>query len=200
MDHLARMDYWQLIDRSDSCLVVIDAQKVFLDKLPLDWRGPLIERMAWLMRVAQVLQIPIIATAENIARVGPLVPELAELLPADSPPVFNKMVFGLYGQDDTREAIDALGQGTFVLVGCETDVCVTQSALGLRAAGYRVCVVENACGSPPPNHEVGIQRMRDAGIVVTSLKGLYFEWVRDLETHHRVIAELDAPLPAGITL
>ena len=158
------------------------------------------ERIAWLMRVARVLSIPIVATAEDMARNGPLVPELTELLPTDSPSVFNKMVFGLYGQQDTREAIEASGRGTFILVGCETDVCVAQSAIGIRAAGYRVGVVENACGSPPPNHEVGIQRMRDAGIIVTSLKGVYFEWVSDLKTHHRVMAELNAPPPAGVTL
>ena len=200
MDNALRFDHAQLLERDDSCLVIIDVQPVFLNRLPLDWRGPLVERIAWLMRVARVLCIPIVATAEDMARNGPLVPELTELLPADSPSVFNKMVFGLYGQQDTREAIEASRRGTFILVGCETDVCVAQSAIGIRAAGYRVCVVENACGSPPPNHEVGIQRMRDAGIIVTSLKGVYFEWVRDLKTHHRVMEELNAPLPAGVTL
>lgn len=200
MDPAARPAHGDLLEQKDSCLVVIDVQTTFLNKLPLDWRGPLVERIAWLMRVAQLLGIPIMATAEDIARVGPFVPELAALLPTDSPPVFNKMVFGLYGQADTREAIDTSGRRTFVLVGCETDVCVAQSALGLHAAGYRVCAVENACGSPPPNHAVGIQRMRDAGVLVTSLKGVYFEWVRDLETHHRIRAELNVPLPAGVTL
>lgn len=149
MDNVSRSDHWHLLEREDSCLVVIDVQTIFLDKLPLDWRAPLVECIDWLMRVARVLDIPIMATAENIARVGPLVPELAALLPTASPPVFNKMVFGLYGQQDTREAIEASGRGTFVLVGCETDVCVAQSAIGLRVAGYRVCAVENACGSPP---------------------------------------------------
>ena len=31
-----------LFDRSKSCLVVIDVQQYFLDKLPLDWRAPLV--------------------------------------------------------------------------------------------------------------------------------------------------------------
>ena len=42
--------------------------------------------------------------------------------------------------------------------------------------------------------------MRDAGITVTSTKGLYYEWVRDLETHHRVQSELNVPVPPGMTL
>ena len=152
------------------------------------------------MRVARCLDIPILATAEDVDRDGPLVPELAELMPAESPPVLNKMMFGLYGQTDTRKAADACQRDHFVLVGLETDVCVAQSALGLLAAGYRVTAVEDACGSPPPNHDTGIQRMRDAGITVTPTKGLFYEWVRDLETYHRVESELNVPVPAGITL
>ena len=200
MEKSASHENWQLTRREECALVVIDVQSYFLGKLPLDWREPLVQRIAWLMRVARSLEIPIMATAEDVELDGPLVPELADLMPADSPPILNKMVFGLYGQDDTRQAADAIGRSHFVLVGLETDVCVAQSALGLRQGGYRVSVVEDACGSPPPNHDVGIQRMRDAGVTVTSTKSLYYEWVRDLENHHRVQAELNCPVPAGMTL
>ena len=37
---------WQLIRREDCCLIVIDVQTYFLGKLPLDWREPLVEKMA----------------------------------------------------------------------------------------------------------------------------------------------------------
>ena len=36
----------QLIRREDCCLIVIDVQTYFLGKLPLDWREPLVEKMA----------------------------------------------------------------------------------------------------------------------------------------------------------
>ena len=39
------------------------------------------------MRVARSLEIPIMATAEDVELDGPLVPELADLMPADSPPI-----------------------------------------------------------------------------------------------------------------
>src|SRR5262249_15501050 len=70
-----------LIERERSCLIVIDVQQYFLDKLPLHERGPLVQRIAWLMRVARALDTPIVATAEDIERNGPLVPDLAGLLP-----------------------------------------------------------------------------------------------------------------------
>ena len=192
-------DEGNLMERERSCLVVIDVQQYFLDKLPPEWRAPLVERIAWLMEVARLLDIPIIATAEDVERDGPLVPELARRLPESAPAVFNKMVFGLWGQADIRAAAKATGRDCFALVGLETDVCVAQSALGLRAAGYRVAVVGNACASPPPNHEHGLRRLRGTGVIETSVKTLFYEWVRDLETTYWIRAELDLPYPAGLT-
>jgi len=188
-----------LFHRDQSCLVVIDVQQYFLAKLPLDQRAPLVARIGWLMRVARALEIPIIATAEDIASDGPLVPELASLLP-DGQAVFNKMVFGLYDQADIRAAVAASGRKEFVLVGLETDVCIAHSALGLAGAGHRVAVLDDGCGSPPPHHAAGLGRLRDAGLTVTTIKGLYYEWVRDLATLGRVKAAIGAELPAGLTL
>ena len=191
---------WGLNERERSCLVVIDVQQYFLDKLSLDRRAPFVERIAWLMRTAALLDIPVIATAEDVERNGPLVPELVRHLPDDAPAVFNKMVFGLWGQEDIRVALEATGRDCFVLAGLETDVCVAQSALGLRAAGYRVAVVEDACASPPPNHENGLRRLHGSGVVLTSVKTVFYEWLRDLETTYRIREELDVPRPAGLVL
>lgn len=189
----------RLFERERSCLVVIDVQQYFLDKLPPDRRALLVERIAWLMRVAHLLDVPVIATAEDVQRNGPLVPELVHCLPPGAPPVFDKMVFGLWGQTNIRAAVEASGRDCFVLVGLETDVCVAQSALGLCAAGYRVAVVGDACASPPPNHEHGLERLRDSGVILTSVKTMFYEWTRDLETTHRVRAKLQVPYPTGVT-
>jgi nicotinamidase-related amidase len=188
-----------LVERERCCLMVIDVQQHFLDKLPLHERGPLVQRIAWLMRVARTLDIPIIATAEDMARDGPLVPELAALLPPGTA-AFDKTVFGLMGQADIRAAVEAARRDCFVLAGLETDVCIAHSALGLAAAGHRPIVIDDACASPPPNHEHGLRRLRDAGVTVTSVKGIFYEWVRDIDTYHRVTAQVNVPMPEGLTL
>lgn len=188
-----------LLTRAQCCLIVIDVQQYFLDKLPLHERGPLVARIAWLMRVARLLDIPIIATAEDIAQDGPLVEDLMAELPAGAQ-VFDKMVFGLMGQADIAAAVEATGKRECVLVGLETDVCVAHSAIGLLAAGYRVATVSDATGSPPPHQEAGLARMAQAGVTITNTKGLYYEWVRDLATDAGVKAQLNRDLPAGLTL
>ena len=185
---------------ADKCaLIVIDVQDYFLAKLPLDWRKPLVERIAWLMQVASILEIPVIATAEDIARVGPLVPDLEKQLPSGAA-VHDKKTFGLCGQSDILEAVCKTGRSEHVLVGLETDVCVAHSALGLIDEGFRVAAIEDATASPPPHHEVGLRRMAAGGVVITTTKGIYYEWVRDLATHARVKSRINLPMPAGLTL
>jgi len=188
-----------LLDRARCCLAVIDVQAFFLDKLPLDQREPLVQRIAWLMGVANALGIPILATAEDIQHDGPLVPELEKLLPAGNL-VFNKMIFGLHDQPDIRAAVKALGRDQFVLTGLESDVCISHSAFGLRDAGYQVTIASDACASPPPHHDLAMTRLAQAGMTVTTVKGVYYEWLRDLQTLAKVKAAIGKALPPGLTL
>ena len=104
-----------LIERERSCLVVVDVQQYFLDKLPVHERDPLVQRMAWLMRVARALDIPIIATAEDVDRNGPLVPDLAGLLPPGTTPFQQDDLRPDAAQADIRAAVDATERDCFVL-------------------------------------------------------------------------------------
>ena len=174
-----------LIHRDLSCLVVIDVQDKFVAKLPAAEREPLLERIAWLVDVARALAIPIVATTEGEG------PSLIDV------PARDKRVFGLYGQDDLRAAIDATGRREHVLVGLETDVCIAHSAIGLIDAGYRVCVIEDACGSPAPHHERGLRRIAAAGAVITDAKGIDYEWCRDVATDDR-LRELEISAEPGL--
>ncbi|MCB1378291.1 MAG: isochorismatase family protein [Alphaproteobacteria bacterium] len=188
-----------LFDRTTSCLIVIDVQQYFLDKLPQPWRRPLVARIAWLMRVAQALDIPIIATAEDVTNDGPLVADLVKELPQGTH-VHDKLVFGLAGTPAILDDVHRTGRKECVLVGLETDVCIAQSALGLMAEGYRVAVISDATASPPPHHEAGIRRIAAAGGIITTCKGIHYEWVRDLATLARLRKTIGEDLPAGLTL
>lgn len=193
-----------LIDSNRTALAVIDVQQNFLDKLPLDQRDSLVKRIAFLMRVARAMEMPIIATAEDYdgGANPPMHPTLHKLLP-EPVHVWNKMVWNLYGQPDIRAAVDALTAtpnhqiDTFILVGLETDVCIAQSALGLMAGGFRAVVVEDAVSTPPPHHATAIARMRDAGVTITDAKGVYYELVRDIPTVTRISREIGGGAVVG---
>lgn len=190
-----------LIDVADSVLVVIDVQDSFLSKLTPDQSEDILSRVGWLMDIANVLKVPIIATAEEIDRMGSLSASLAAKLPNDTP-IFNKMIFGLVDNPEIFAALQATGRRTAVLVGLETDVCVAHSALGLLQKGYQVVAVADATASPGSAHEFGLQRMQGAGVLLTSLKSVYYEWIRTVHMSNVLGAEFrgEIGLPKGITL
>ena len=193
-----------LIESSNSVLVVIDVQDNFLDKLALHERSTLVSRIGWLMQVATVLAIPMIATAEDVSDEVDMCSSLKALLPQGQS-IYNKLVFSLHGQDDIREALEQLGKRDVVLVGLETDVCIAHSAIELLDAGYRVCVIEDATGSPWPHHLAGLHRMEQAGVTITNTKGIYYEWIRDVQSARDVetkigVVDFEVDTVPGLTL
>lgn len=189
-----------LIDHHDSALIVIDAQPAFLDKLPEDERRALVSRICWLIGVATWLEAPLVVTAEDLPHLGGPLPEIARMLPAETP-IHDKMIFGLADDLAILAAVERTGRNTAVLVGLETDVCVAQSALRLLQRGFRVVAVADATGSPGTAHAAGLARMRDAGVVILDTKGLYYEWLRTVEQAQRFRRErADLPIPEGMRL
>jgi nicotinamidase-related amidase len=172
-----------LLDADDSVLIVIDVQDAFLNKLPLQESEHLLNRVCWLIKVAQWKQIPIVVTAEELDK-QPLASRLIQTLPL-STPIFDKLTFGLTHQRDILAAVQQTGRKTAVLTGLETDVCVAHSALGLLDQRYRLAVVADATGSPAPGHEVGLSRMQSAGAIAVSTKSLFYEWLRTVEMVNR---------------
>jgi nicotinamidase-related amidase len=190
---------YSLLEADDSVLVIIDVQDEFLDELPAPERERLLNNVCWIARLAEWQRIPLIVTAEE-AQEQPVAARLLHTLPAQTP-VFNKLVFGLAGQADILAAVEQTGRKTAVLVGLETDVCVTHSAIGLLERGYRVAVVTDAVSSPAPNHAIGLARMQNAGALLVNMKGLFYEWLRTIEAVKRFHRELpDMRRLAGINL
>ena len=190
-----------LVDADDSILVVIDVQESFLEKLKPTQSDLLVNRIDWLINVANRLTIPIIATAEDIPSHGSIAKKLAQRLPPNTP-IYNKMVFNLADEAEIIRAVDNTGKGTCILVGLETDVCIAHSAIGLLQNGYKVAVVEDATGSPDSGHAYGIKRLQSAGVVLLSLKGLYYEWIRTVINAVELKKEFpdDLTSPQGITM
>ena len=166
-----------LLEVNDSLLIVIDIQPSFVKKENENKNNPLLQRMCWVIQVAIWLNVPLIVTAEDIPRTGNISDEVAQLLPPNTN-IYNKMSFGLAAQPDILEAVLKTQRKTAVIIGYETDVCVTHSALGLMDLGYKVVIVADATGSPGDAHQIGLERIRAAGGLIVSAKSLYYEWIR----------------------
>ena len=193
-----RMNTSSLLEVNDSLLIAIDIQPSFVKKEAREGASALLARMCWVIKVANWLKVPLVVTAEDIPRTGSVCDEVAQLLPPGTK-IYNKMTFGLASQADILQAVEQTQRKTAVLIGYETDVCVTHSALGLMDLGFRVVVVSDATGSPGDAHHIGLERIRAAGGIIVSAKSLYYEWVRTVEK----ALEFEAcgiPTPEGIIL
>jgi nicotinamidase-related amidase len=187
-----------LLERDDTVLVVVDVQGGFLARAWFSEQdtlaaGAALDRMVWLVAVAARLAIPIVVTEEEPERNGPTDPRVLERLPAQAP-VLRKPTFGLAGTPEILAAVRETARRTAVVVGCETDVCVAQSAIGLREQGFGCVVVDDATFSPGEMHARGLDRLAAAGVVRNHAKGVTYEWLRTVHDAHAVLG--DAALPA----
>ncbi|ROV87350.1 hypothetical protein VSDG_09872 [Cytospora chrysosperma] len=101
------------------------------------------------LRAAHALQIPIYATTQNRARLGDTVAELAPFL---SPPLCrahdDKTLFSMLTPAITAHlAQDHQQPAEIVLLGIESHICVTQTALDARRAGHAVYVLADGVSS-----------------------------------------------------
>ena len=186
-----------LIDADDSILVVIDVQSAFVNKLLEDQRQPLVNRICWLIGTANWLNIPLVVTAEDVSSLGGVVPEVESSLPENTQ-IQNKMAFGLAGNPDILAAVEQTGRKTAVIAGLETDVCVAQSAIGLFERGYKVVVPADAVATRGTPHILGLERMRGAGVIITCLKSLLYEWTRTVERTKRFHLDWRNTLPSNL--
>ena len=191
-----------LLERSDSMLVVVDAQPGFSGAGTESERAAAASRevAGWLAGVAAAVGVPIVVTEEDPARNGPTDAAIGRWLPAGTP-VLAKAAFGLADVPEILAAVEATGHRTVVMVGAETDVCVAQSAIGLLDRGFRVVVVTDATFSPGDMHEQGLRHVREAGGELRHAKGVYYEWIRTLDAARRF--ELEHPAlatPPGFNL
>ena len=188
-----------LVQREDSVLVVVDVQPGFLTK---DWfedditaaAQSALARMAWLVAVAAQLELPVVVTEEEPERHGATAPEISVVLP-HAAKVFRKPTFGLANAPEILAAVFETGRRTAVVIGCETDVCVAQSAIGLLERGFACVVVEDATFSPGEMHVRGLERLSSAGVERNHAKGVTYEWLRSVDDAHVVLGtpELSAP-------
>ena len=166
-----------LVEVDDSVLVVIDVQDHFLDKYDRLKKQRVVANIVWLLTAAGCLEVPVVAMAEDLDHSGSLNDSVRDALPAGTT-IHNKDEFALVDNQEIFAAVQATGRKTAICIGTETDVCVAQSAIRLVGEGYKVMVPRDAVATMDADEEIGLGRMRDAGVAIGSVKALYYEWVR----------------------
>jgi len=168
------------------CGIVIDLQEFFLRQIEKRARSLVTVNTSNFVRLLDYFQIPIVVTLERpLEFKGPLPNEIGKHLSARAC-TFEKNFFDLTKDKTIRRHLAGLKRRQVIVAGCETDVCVLQSCLGLLDLGHEVFIVEELIFSSAPQVDAAIARMREAGAIFTSYKTLFYELVEAVEGDARL--------------
>jgi len=186
-----------LLDAEESQLVLVDYQQRLMPSIHEADR--VVANAVRLARIAQLLQVPLWATEENPEGLGGTV-ELLQPLVAGR--LLSKMAFdatsvllprlkpAVRQQGGNARSLPkhlqkaapppAAERESIVLAGCETHVCLLQTALGLLEEELEVWVVTDACSSRSErNRDAAFDRLAGAGAELVTTEMVAFEWLRD---------------------
>lgn len=150
-------------------LVIIDAQQTFVQgAINSDING-ILQRIGQVMTLSSDKSLPLFITYEDSKSGSHAMPSSLQALVPEQSKEFIKTTFAATGLPAFAQAIASSGTTHLALVGAETDVCVLQTALGLRQMGIAVILLSDAVFSSEPNTAPALKRLSQAGAKVASL-------------------------------
>jgi len=164
-----------LLSAQGSVLLLVDLQERLIPAL---YDGDVVvARAARIAHAAKLLGVPVRATEQYPAGLGPTVKPLSPYPDA----VLAKTMFSALDDPDFP-ALLPVGSVEIVVAGCEAHVCVLQTVLRLLGSGRRVVLVADATGSRDPDDKAAaIDRARFHGAEVVTSEMVLFEWLRDAQ-------------------
>ncbi len=154
-------------------LVLVDLQERLLPVIL--GRERIVRNSRLLLRLARILDLPVVLTTQYRKGLGEIVPEVREAAGGLEP--LDKVSFGCFQSEPFLARLSALGgRDQLLLAGVESHICVAQTVLGALEKGYQVHLASDAVGSrTAENSRVGLSRMEHAGALLSSTEMAIYE-------------------------
>lgn len=163
-----------LLDPQISLLLVVDMQEKLVPAM--SDKDELLRNCGILMQAASLAGVPALASEQYPDGLGPTLTQLADKytelrrLP--------KIEFSCVKNDELKRTITAAARSQIVVCGIEAHVCVTQTAIDLKRAGYDVFVATDATASRlKSSKDIAMQRLSAAGVTIVTTEMAGFEWI-----------------------
>jgi nicotinamidase-related amidase len=166
--------------RTKAAVLVVDIQSRLTPAMPPDALARVVKYTRALVGAAKELGLPVLATEQYPKGLGPLIPEVKDVLP--SPPL-EKVHFSCGADPAFAAALEKTGRRQVIVCGMETHVCVFQTVRDLLSHGYEVHVCADAVSSRTEEHRrVGLELCRQAGAIVTTAETAIFDLLHQAGT------------------
>lgn len=192
----------ELLDASRSIVTVIDLQGKLME---MAYRSSMVIRSTIrLLRLAELFRVPVVLTEQYPKGIGVTDPrvraEFDRLTVAKG--YMEKTSFGCCGDPQFGALLAEVRPGVppekrqIVVAGIEAQVCVMQTVVELLRSGHQVHLCfECVSGRGEEYRRHALERMVQAGAVLTNHESVAFEWARD--SKHPAFREMSALLKEG---
>lgn len=167
----------EFLNAKQCCLYVVDPQEKLMAHIHEADR--VTRNIGLMVHLAKVMEIPILANTQYKKGIGPIVPELSELL--EGVPCPDKVCFNGIADAEVKQELLKLPDtiDTLLICGVETHICIYQTVIGALQAGYNVWVVADAVSSRTQvNDRLGQERIRQIGAVLAPAEMIIYEFLQ----------------------
>lgn len=163
------------ITRENTVGLVIDMQERLVPAMAEN--ETLVHNCQILTEGLSTLNIPLLVTQQYTKGLGETITEIGSLITNFSP--IEKRDFSCCDETSVREQLKINGAQNIIICGIESHVCVLQTAIDLKEAGYSPVVVMDCVSSRSlDNVDLAAERFRHEGIMMTSYESILFELTR----------------------
>ncbi len=158
---------------ADHCrLVLVDYQTRLMPAI--DQHQTVLAQGIRLGKLARLLDIETVGTEQNPRGLGPNDVQIRMLCSQ----TFSKARFAAFREPAPAEWLRNSNKKQLVLAGCESHVCLLQTALSALEQGHAVAIAADACGSrKASDRQAALTRLQTAGALILSFEMIAFEWL-----------------------
>ena len=161
--------------KEDCLLLIIDIQ----DKLVavMEYKNKIIKNTKVLLKVSELMDIPIIITEQYPKGLGSTVSELVDGIEIHTK--VEKTKFSAY-IEELKTTLKNLEKKKIIVTGMETHVCVFQTVRDLLNESYEVYLVSDGVASrTKENYLNGRDLMKQMGAVIVNTETILFDLLKD---------------------
>ena len=168
--------YKMILEPNRTIVVILNMQ---LQIIPLLDNGQsLLMDCVWLSDVTKTLKIPTLVIEHKKLGKGSV--QLKEM--SDHVKYLEKYYFDFTKHDDIKSAFHDSARDQIVLAGCESHVCLLQSAFGLRDMDKKVFILKDTCSARnTSDHVAALDRLKMEGFPLITREMFFFEMIKQSE-------------------
>lgn len=169
-----------LLTPQNAALVIIDFQPVQVSSIQSRPKRELVANITALARIGKLYELPIVLSTVNVdtGRNQPTIHQITDTL-ANVDPI-DRTSINAWEDEDFVRAVKTTGRKKLIMAALWTEVCLVHPALDAIRDGFQVYpVIDCVGGTSPEAHELGVQRLIQAGAMPVGWVQLICELQRD---------------------